>query len=158
MRLRVESTDQDERLLARLHGAGLHLTENRRTIVSVFFAGTQPVTTTDLWLQTKKADPRTSYGTVWRLLNALVKVWSGAPANLDGRRHPSLWTGKGEMHSRTHDLYRLWRSNRTRSKVGQLSSIEEMSIVCGLYRKSLDVPLTSRFAGIDSVVSPAQGK
>jgi Fe2+ or Zn2+ uptake regulation protein len=73
MRLRVEPTDQDERLWARLHGAGLKLTSNRRTILAVFVAGTQPVTTTDLWLQTKKADPRKSYGTVWRLLNALVE-------------------------------------------------------------------------------------
>jgi Fe2+ or Zn2+ uptake regulation protein len=72
MSLRVEPTDQDERLWARLHSAGLNLTENRRTILAVFFAGTQPFTTTDLWLQTKKADPRTSYGTVWRLLTALV--------------------------------------------------------------------------------------
>jgi Fe2+ or Zn2+ uptake regulation protein/transposase len=30
-------------------------------------------TITDLWLRTKKADPRTSYSAVWRLLNALVE-------------------------------------------------------------------------------------
>jgi len=72
MRLRIES-DQDERLLARLHGAGLHLTSNRRTILAVFFAGAETVTITDLWLRTKKADPRTSYSAVWRLLNALVQ-------------------------------------------------------------------------------------
>jgi Fe2+ or Zn2+ uptake regulation protein len=73
MSLGVESSDQDERLWARIHGAGLNLTSNRRTILAVFFAGTETVTITDLWLRTKKADPRTSYGTVWRLLNALVK-------------------------------------------------------------------------------------
>ena len=61
MSLRVESSDQDDRLWARLHGAGLRLTSNRRTILDVFFAGTEPVTITDLWLRTKKADPRTSH-------------------------------------------------------------------------------------------------
>lgn len=65
MSLRVEPNDQDEKLWAYLHRAGLKLTNNRRTILAVFFAGTEPVTTTDLWLQTKKADPRTSYATVW---------------------------------------------------------------------------------------------
>ncbi len=35
--------------------------------------GAEPVTITDLWLRTKKADPRTSYGTVWRLLNAMAE-------------------------------------------------------------------------------------
>jgi hypothetical protein len=54
MSLRVERNQQDERLCARLHAAGLHLTENRRTVLSVFFAGTEPVTITDLWLRTKK--------------------------------------------------------------------------------------------------------
>ena len=73
MSVGVESSDQDERLWARIHGAGLNLTSNRRTILAVFFAGTETVTITDLWLRTKEADPRTSYGTVWRLLNALVK-------------------------------------------------------------------------------------
>ena len=72
MSFRVEPTDQDERLWARLHSGGLRLTNNRRTILAVFFAVTESVTTTDLWLRTKKADPRTSYGTVWRLLTALV--------------------------------------------------------------------------------------
>jgi Fe2+ or Zn2+ uptake regulation protein len=73
MRLRVEPSVQDERLWAWLHSAGLHLTSNRRTILAVFFAGTETVTITDLWLRTKRADPRTSYSAVWRLLNALVK-------------------------------------------------------------------------------------
>jgi hypothetical protein len=40
MSLRVESSDQDERLWARIHGTGLNLTSNRRTILAVFFAGT----------------------------------------------------------------------------------------------------------------------
>jgi Fe2+ or Zn2+ uptake regulation protein len=73
MSLRVEPSHQDERLWARLHGTGLRLTSNRRTILDVFLAGTEPVTITDLWLRTKKADPRTSHGTVWRLLTALVE-------------------------------------------------------------------------------------
>jgi Fe2+ or Zn2+ uptake regulation protein len=73
MSLRVESSDQDERLWERLHGAGLNFTQNRRTVLAVFLAGTEPVTITDLWLRTKKADPRTSHSTVWRLLKALVE-------------------------------------------------------------------------------------
>jgi Fe2+ or Zn2+ uptake regulation protein len=72
MSLRLEPTDQDERFWARLHGAGLNFTENRRAILAVFLAGTEPVTVNDLWLRAKKADPRTSHGTVWRLLKALV--------------------------------------------------------------------------------------
>jgi Fe2+ or Zn2+ uptake regulation protein len=73
MSLRIESSPQDEKVWAQLHGAGLKLTHNRLTILDVFLAGTEPVTITDLWLRTKKADPRTSYSTVWRLLNALVE-------------------------------------------------------------------------------------
>jgi Fe2+ or Zn2+ uptake regulation protein len=73
MSLRVDAADQEKQVLAYVRGAGLNLTENRRTILAVFWAGTQPVTITDLWLRAKKADPRTSYGTVWRLLNALVE-------------------------------------------------------------------------------------
>jgi Fe2+ or Zn2+ uptake regulation protein len=65
--------DAHERLWVQLHAAGLNLTGQRRTILAIFFAGAQPVTTIDLWLRAKKADPRTSYGTVWRLLNALVE-------------------------------------------------------------------------------------
>jgi Fe2+ or Zn2+ uptake regulation protein len=72
MSLRVERNEQDERLWARLHSAGLHLTENRRIIMAVFLSATEPVTVIDLWLRTKKADPGISYGTVWRLLDALV--------------------------------------------------------------------------------------
>ena len=73
MSLRVEPTDQEKQVLVYVHGAGLNITKNRRTILAVFLAGTQPVTITDLWLRTKKADPRTSYTTVWRLLTALVE-------------------------------------------------------------------------------------
>ena len=73
MSVRVESSHQDERLWARLHGAGLNFTQNRRTVLAVFLAVTEPVTITDLWLRTKKADPRTSHSTVGRLLNALVE-------------------------------------------------------------------------------------
>ncbi len=73
MSLRVESSDQDERLWAHLHGAGLNFTQNRRTVLAVFLAGTEPVTITDLWLRAKKADHRTSHSTVWRLLRALCE-------------------------------------------------------------------------------------
>jgi Fe2+ or Zn2+ uptake regulation protein len=73
MSVRVESSPLDERLWARLHGAGLNFTQNRRTVLAVFLAVTEPVTITDLWLRTKKSDFRTSYSTVWRLLNALVE-------------------------------------------------------------------------------------
>jgi Fe2+ or Zn2+ uptake regulation protein len=73
MRLRMESSSQDDRLRVRLHGAGLKLTTNRLAILDVFLAGTEPVTITDLWLRTKKVDPRTSHSTVWRLLKALVE-------------------------------------------------------------------------------------
>jgi Fe2+ or Zn2+ uptake regulation protein len=73
MSLRVESSHQDERLWARLHGAGLNFTQNRRTVLAVFLAGTEPVTITELWLRAKKPDPRTSHSTARRLLNALVK-------------------------------------------------------------------------------------
>jgi Fe2+ or Zn2+ uptake regulation protein len=73
MSVRVESSPLDEKVRAQLHGAGLYLTSNRLSILDVFLAGTDPVTVNDLWLRAKKADPRTSHGTVWRLLNALVK-------------------------------------------------------------------------------------
>ena len=73
MKLLLEPTDQEKQVLLYVRGAGLNLTKNRRTILAVFLAGTQPVTIIDLWLQAKKADPRTSYGAVWRLLNALVE-------------------------------------------------------------------------------------
>ncbi len=114
MSLRVESTDQDERVLARLRGAGLNLTSNRRTILPVFLAGTEPVTITDLWLRTKKADPRTSYGTVWRLLTALVECGLAHSGNLSRGRDPSLWTGEGGMHSRAHGVQGLRRRGRER--------------------------------------------
>jgi Fur family ferric uptake transcriptional regulator len=73
MSLRIESSHQDEKLRAQLHAAGLKLTNNRLSVLDVFLAGTEPVTITDLWLRTKKADPRTSHSTVWRLLKALVE-------------------------------------------------------------------------------------
>jgi Fe2+ or Zn2+ uptake regulation protein len=73
MSLRIESSHSDEKLRAQLHGAGLKLTNNRLSVLDVFLAGTEPVTITDLWLRTKKADPRTSHSTVWRLLRALVE-------------------------------------------------------------------------------------
>jgi Fe2+ or Zn2+ uptake regulation protein len=72
MSTQVEATDQETQVLAYVRGAGLNFTNNRRTILAVFLAGTEPVTITDLWLRTKKADPRTSHSTVWRLLKALV--------------------------------------------------------------------------------------
>jgi Fur family transcriptional regulator, ferric uptake regulator len=73
MSLRIESSHQDPKVRAQLHGAGLHLTSNRLSILDVFLAGTEQVTITDLWLRTKKADPRTSHSAVWRLLKALVE-------------------------------------------------------------------------------------
>lgn len=73
MSLRVEASHKDEKLLAHLHGARLKFTSNRLTVLDVFLAGTEPVTITDLWLRAKKADPRTSHSTVWRLLTALVE-------------------------------------------------------------------------------------
>ncbi len=73
MSTRVEATDQETQVLAHVRGAGLNFTNNRRTILAVFLAGTEPVTINDLWLRTKKADPRTSHSTVWRLLKALVE-------------------------------------------------------------------------------------
>lgn len=72
MSTQVEATDQ-ALVLAHVRGSGLNFTENRRTILAVFLAATEPVTITDLWLRTKKADPRTSHSTVWRLLKALVE-------------------------------------------------------------------------------------
>ena len=70
---RVEASDQEVRVLAHVRGAGLNFTENRRTILAVFLAATEPVTITDLWLRAKKADHRTSHSTVWRLLRALCE-------------------------------------------------------------------------------------
>ena len=73
MSTRVEATDQEKQVLAQVRGAGLNFTENRRTILAVFLAATEPVTITDLWLRAKKADHRTSHSTVWRLLRALFE-------------------------------------------------------------------------------------
>jgi Fe2+ or Zn2+ uptake regulation protein len=70
---RIEATDQETRVLAQVRGAGLNFSENRRTILAVFLAGTEPVTITELWLRAKKADHRTSHSTVWRLLRALFE-------------------------------------------------------------------------------------
>jgi Fe2+ or Zn2+ uptake regulation protein len=73
MSTRVEASDQEVRVLAHVRGAGLNFTENRRTILAVFLAATEPVTITDLWLRAKKADHRTSHSTVGRLLRALFE-------------------------------------------------------------------------------------
>jgi Fe2+ or Zn2+ uptake regulation protein len=73
MSTQVEATDQETLILAHVRGAGMNFTKNRQTILTVFLAGTEPVTITDLWLRTKKADPRTSHSSVWRLLTALVE-------------------------------------------------------------------------------------
>jgi Fe2+ or Zn2+ uptake regulation protein len=73
MSTRVEATHQETLVLAHVRGSGLHFTENRRTILAVFLAATEPVTITDLWLRAKKADHRTSHSTVWRLLRALFE-------------------------------------------------------------------------------------
>jgi Fe2+ or Zn2+ uptake regulation protein len=73
MSTRVEATDQEKQVLVHVRGAGLNFTENRRTILSVFLAATEPVTITDLWLRAKEADHRTSHSTVWRLLRALFE-------------------------------------------------------------------------------------
>jgi Fur family ferric uptake transcriptional regulator len=73
MSTRAEATDQETRVLAHVRGAGLNFTQNRRTVLAVFLAGTEPVTITDLWLRAKKADHRTSHSTVWRLLRALCE-------------------------------------------------------------------------------------
>ena len=56
----VNATDHEKQFFAQLRGAGLNFTENRRTILTVFLAANEPVTVIDLWLLTKKADPRTS--------------------------------------------------------------------------------------------------
>ena len=90
MSTRAEATDQETRVLAHVRGAGLNFTQNRRTVLAVFLAGTEPVTITDLWLRAKKADHRTSHSTVGRLLRAPIRVWTGTPGNLAGRRNPSL--------------------------------------------------------------------
>jgi Fe2+ or Zn2+ uptake regulation protein len=74
MSTRVEASDQETLVLAHVRGAGLNFTENRRTILAVFLAATEPVTITDLWLRAKKADHRTSHSTVWRLLRAYSSV------------------------------------------------------------------------------------
>jgi len=73
MSTRVEATDQEKQVLAHVREAGLNFTENRRTILAVFLAATEPVTIADLWLRAKKADHRTSHSTVWRLLRALCE-------------------------------------------------------------------------------------
>src|SRR6266436_9303240 len=73
MSTRVEAIDQEKQVLAHVREAGLNFTENRRTILAVFLAATEPVTITDLWLRAKKADYRTSHSTVWRLLRALFE-------------------------------------------------------------------------------------
>jgi Fe2+ or Zn2+ uptake regulation protein len=46
MSTRVEATDQEKQVLAHVRGVGLNFTENRRTILAVFLAATEPVTIT----------------------------------------------------------------------------------------------------------------
>jgi hypothetical protein len=103
-----------------VRGAGLNFTKNRKIILAVFLAGMEPVTITDLWLRTKKADPRTSYTTVWRLLTALVERGlahreispadgSGSVDPLPGRRHPSLWAREDGMQTSAPGVQRLRR-------------------------------------------------
>jgi Fe2+ or Zn2+ uptake regulation protein len=48
MSTRSEVSDQEVRVLAHVRGEGLNFTENRRTILAVFLAATEPVTITDL--------------------------------------------------------------------------------------------------------------
>jgi Fe2+ or Zn2+ uptake regulation protein len=87
---RVEASDQEVRVLAHVRGAGLNFTtENRRTILAVFLAATEPVTITDLWLRAKKADHRTSHSTVWRLLRALFEC---------GLAHRAISPADGRIH------------------------------------------------------------
>jgi Fe2+ or Zn2+ uptake regulation protein len=53
--------------------AGLRFTRNRRIILSVFLAVTEPVTVNELWLRAKQVDSRTSFRAAWRLLSELAK-------------------------------------------------------------------------------------
>ena len=68
-----DPTDEEGRLWAHLHSAGVRLTGHRRTILALFFASDQPLTTNDLWHQVLRENPLTSSITVRRLLNALVE-------------------------------------------------------------------------------------
>jgi hypothetical protein len=47
--------------------------KNDSSPASMLRSEREGVTITDLWLRTKKADPRTSHSTVWRLLKVLVE-------------------------------------------------------------------------------------
>ena len=73
MTVQTEIADQEKQVFAVVRKAGLHFTENRRAILAVFLAVTEPVTVSELWFRAKKVDSRTSHGTVWRLLTALTK-------------------------------------------------------------------------------------
>jgi Fe2+ or Zn2+ uptake regulation protein len=107
MSSRVETTERETQVFAYVRGTGLNFTNNRRAILAVFLAGTEPVTITDLWLRTKKADPRTSHSTVWRLLKALVARGLAhreiSPADGILRYAPV----KVEMHSPARGVQRL---------------------------------------------------
>jgi hypothetical protein len=104
---RVEASDQEVRVLAHVRGAGLNFTENRRTILGVFLAATEPVTITDVWLRAKKADHRTSHR--GETAKSPMRVRTGTPGNLAGRRRPSLWTGEDRMHARARGVQGLRR-------------------------------------------------
>jgi Fe2+ or Zn2+ uptake regulation protein len=64
---------EDKQVILQARAAGLRFTRNRRTILAVFLASTEPVTVNELWLRAKEADPRTSYSAAWRLLSQLAK-------------------------------------------------------------------------------------
>jgi Fe2+ or Zn2+ uptake regulation protein len=72
MSLHIEPTGEEVRLRARLRSAGLRLTGHRRTILALFFASDQPVTTNDLRHRVLRENPLTSHVTVWRLLKVLA--------------------------------------------------------------------------------------
>jgi Fe2+ or Zn2+ uptake regulation protein len=82
----------------------LKLTNNRLAVLDVFLAGTEPVTITDLWLRTKRADPRTSHSTIWRLLKALVVCGLAHHEISPADGIPSLWTSEDRMHSQAHGV------------------------------------------------------
>ena len=113
MSLRVELSHQEEKLRARLHGAGLKLTHNRLAVLDVFLAGTEPVTITDLWLRTKKVDPRTSHSTVvsnyTRFWNTAENLLVVAPPDSECRRGPgrpsTRGLGRAEIDTRGQPAY-----------------------------------------------------
>jgi len=91
MSLHVETTEQEKEVSLYIRGAALNFTKNRRTILAVFLAGTEPITIAELWLHTKRADPRTTYTTVWRLLKALFEC---------GRAYREISSADGILRTR----------------------------------------------------------